>query len=252
LKDSIDGSYLQPACRKKELILLGWVIYHNGMVFADLDYVKVNDNFKGMTLSDWLGEWVQWLHGATVEYTAQPGEIMHTRGGLSYQYLAGVAGASRIQSETKHVAEVNITNKVPVYINILTSFYFIGEKHPRGNLETLTEVMTASIDDFERSRVVTETIQKDNEKPKDLRHTLVQANNISIRVHPDSLLADSFEMPVEKGVELRGCAVSFFCLIRSLPPGKYKVITSNSGVRGYKSESEYTINVTLQLPSNIQ
>ena len=36
------------------------------------------------------------------------------------------------------------------------------------------------------------------------------------------------------------------CLIRKLPPGEYNVITSNTGVRGYKSESEYKINVTTE------
>ena len=217
---------------------------------ARIEYVDINENFRGMSLSEWLGEWVQWLHGATVEYSGQRGEILHTRGGLSYQYTGGLAGATRIQSETKHEAIVNITNDVPVYVNILTSFYFIGERHPRGNLETLTEVMTACIDDFERSRVLTSKIKKDNGEEQELTYNLVQANDVSIRVHPDSLLADSFEMPVEKGEQLKGCAVSYFSLIKSLEPGKYIVKTSNTGVRGYKSESNYTMNVTSVLPTH--
>jgi hypothetical protein len=216
------------------------------MAKGDYDYVQINENFRGMTLSNWLGEWLQWLHGATVEYTAQPGEILHTRGGLSYQYEGGIVGGPRKQIDTKHTEIVNITEKVPIYINILTSFYFIGENHPRGNLATLTEVMAACIDDFQRSRINTETIQKDKGEPVKLDHNLVQANDISLRVHPNSLLAESFEMPVEKGADLKGCAITFMCLIKKLPPGKYTVATSNTGVRGYKSESEYTINVTAE------
>ena len=135
--------------------------YQISMAKPNYDYVRINENFRGMTLSNWLGEWLQWLHGATVEYTAEPGEILHTRGGLSYQYAGGTVGAPRIQTDTKHTEVVNTTDSVPVYINILTSFYFIGENHPRGNLATLTEVMGACMDDFQRSRVNTETIQKD-------------------------------------------------------------------------------------------
>jgi len=213
------------------------------------DYVQINENFRGMTLSDWVGEWLQWLHGASVEYTAQPGEILHTRGGLTYQYQSGIVGGPRVQIDPKHAETVNITTSVPVYINIDTSFYFIGENHPRGNLATLTEVMAACMDDFDRTKVNAQTIQKDNGGIVILESNLVQANNVSLKVHPNSLLAESFEMPVEKGADLRGCAITNMCLIRKLPVGVYKVITSNTGVRGYKSESEYTINVTDEIRS---
>ncbi len=218
-----------------------------------LNYVKMDENFRGMTLSNWLGEWVQWLHGATVDYGRQPGEVLHTRGGLSYAYAGGVIGAPRIQAITQNIESVEITDKVPVYINILTSFYFIGENHPRGNLATLTEVMTACMDDFQRSAVVTATIQEKNDSSATpLTQNLVQSNDITVYVHPDSLLAQSFEMPVEKGSILKGCAISFMCLIKSLPAGEYKVITSNVGVRGYRSDSEYTIKVQSQLLGNIR
>lgn len=219
------------------------------MTKSTYEYVQINENFRGMTLSDWLGEWLQWLHGATVEYTAQPGEILHTRGGLSYQYQSGIIGGPRVQLDPKHTETVNITAGVPVYINISTSFYFIGENHPRGNLATLTEVMAACIDDFHRTTVNKQTIQKDNGAPEKLVSNLVQANNISLKVHPNSLLAESFEMPVEKGADLRGCAITFMSLIKELPDGVYKVNTSNTGVRGYKSESEYTINVGATPPT---
>jgi len=210
------------------------------------EYVQDNENFRGMSLSNWLGEWLQWLHGATVEYGAQPGEILHTRGGLGYEYRGGVVGAARIQTDTKHTERVNITENIPVYINILTSFYFIGENHPRGNLETLSEVMSACIDDFQRSRVDEATIEKNGGKAVNLEKHLVQRNDLSLRVHPTSLLAESFEMPVERGAELKGCAITYMSLIKKLPPGEYKIYTKNTGVRGYKSESEYTINVTNQ------
>jgi len=219
---------------------------------ANLDYVKMDENFMGMTLSNWLGEWVQWLHGATVEYGRQPGEILHTRGGLSYEYSGGVMGATRIQNVTKHTEMVEIANNIPVYINILTSFYFIGENHPRATLATLNEVMAACNDDFVRSKVESATIKEKNDKSAtQLNKVLVRSNDVSVRVHPDSLLAQSFEMPVERGVDLKGCAISYMCLIKKLPLGEYTVKTSNSGVRGYKSESEYTIKVKSNITNPI-
>jgi hypothetical protein len=218
---------------------------------ANYNYVGINDNFRGMTLSDWLGEWVQWLHGSTAEYGGQPGEILHTRGGLSYQYAGGIVGGPRIQTITKNTEVVYITNQVPLYVNILTSFYFIGENHPRGNLVTLNEVMAACLDDFQRSQVATATIKKGDDEPEALKPTVVQAYDIGVRVHPNSLLAESFEMPVAKGADLRGCAISFMCLIKSLPNGVYNVITSNIGVRGYKSDSDFTIHVNSQSSVNL-
>jgi hypothetical protein len=216
---------------------------YNPVIMA-YEYVQDNENFRGMSLSNWLGEWLQWLHGATVEYGAQPGEILHTRGGLGYEYIGGIAGAARIQKDTKHTEIVNISENIPVYINILTSFYFIGENHPRGNLETLSEVMSACIDDFARSKVDKATIEKDGGGPVDLERHLVQRNDLNLRVHPTSLLAESFEMPVERGANLMGCAITYMSLIKKLSPGVYKVYTKNTGVRGYQSESDYTINVT--------
>ena len=220
---------------------------------VDINYVGMNENLRGMTASDWLAEWVQWLHGVSVDYRGRPGEILHTRGGLSYSYVAGAQGGRRVQLEQnkKNIEEVYITDSVPIYVNVLTSFYFVDENHPTGKLDTLNEAMAACKDDFRRSQVIQADIgpyDENNQPNQDLNQTpleyrYVEAFDINVKVHPNSLLADEFEMPVEKGVDLRGCAVGYISLIKSLPKGSYILRTHNKGVRGYGSESEYKIKV---------
>ena len=198
-------------------------------------YVGINETLRGMSLSNWLGEWVQWLHGSSVDYNSKPGEILHTRGGLSY---TGLAGGPRKQLDTKNAQEVFITTQVPVYVNVLTSFYFLGESHPSGSLDTFNEVISACRDDFQRSHVLAAEINDAG-----LQYVYVEAYDFAVKVHPNSFLADQFEMPVARGAELRGCAVGYISLIRSLPIGEYHIKTHNQGVRQYESESDYTIHV---------
>ncbi len=97
--------------------------------------VKANDNFRGRTQSSWMAEWVQWMHGHSVDYTGFNGEILFTRGGLSYGYQN--TGGPRVQIGPNYKEEVFITSDVPIYVNECTAFYFIGEHHPFGDLKML-------------------------------------------------------------------------------------------------------------------
>lgn len=209
-----------------------------------------NKNFRGKTPSDWMEEWVQWMHGASVYYRGEPGEVLFTRGGLSYVYE--YPGGPRKQVNPDHKEEVYITNEVPVYINLRTAFYFLRERHPHGSMQTLDEVLAACRDDHARGRIKAAEIIGPDGKSTDLigERTYVESFNISIQVHPNSILADQFEFEVERSTELRGCAVGDICFIKKLVTGKYNIKTSNEGARGYTSSSDYTINVGGQSIAN--
>ena len=102
---------------------------------AAYQFVNKDDIIRGMTLSSWLGQWVQWVHGASVDYKGRPGEILFTRGGLSYGYE--LQGGPRKQVSPEYKEDVYITPNVPIYINVRTAFYFVGEPHPFGSLDTV-------------------------------------------------------------------------------------------------------------------
>lgn len=208
---------------------------------AAYEFVSKNDVLRGMTLSSWLSQWVQWVHGASVDYKGRFGEILFTRGGLSYGYES--PGAPRKQITPEYEEEVYITPNVPIYINVRTAFYFVGEPHPFGRLDTLNEVIAACRDDHSRSKVTASEIIGPNEKATPLKYWYIEAFGINVKVHPNSLLADQFEFPVERGTDLVGCAVADICVIRSLKNGKYTIKTANKGARMYESSSAYTINV---------
>jgi|GEM_PF-2694745 len=212
--------------------------------------VKKDENFRGRTQSSWMSEWVQWMHGHSVIYAGLNGEILFTRGGLSYGYQ--FPGAPRTQVGPDYVEEVYITNDVPIYVNVRTAFYFVGEPHPFGNLTTLGNVLAACRDDHSRGDIrEDEIIKLVNPKKIDdkankkvaLNSNYVESFGINVFVDPNSLLADQFEFPVEKGVQLSGCAVGEICILRSLPNGDYAIVTSNTGARGYKSSSTFIIHV---------
>lgn len=215
-------------------------------------FVGINDNFRGKTLSSWMAEWLQWMHSSSVSYGGRNGEIVFTRGNLSYEYK--VVGGPRIQidPDKPYREEVFITNYVPVYVNIRTSFYFIGEPHPFGTLNTLTDVLAACRDDHSRggikSKDIVQLTNPNNiddpaNKRSPLPDTYVEAFGINVKVDPHSELADQFEFPVQRNADLNGCAVGDICLIPNLPNGDYAIVTANTGARAYQSSSEYTIHV---------
>jgi len=215
--------------------------------------VKIDENFRGKTLSSWMAEWVQWVHSGSVSYTSRFGEILFIRGNLSYDYK--YPGGPRIQTDADrpYEEEVFISNNVPVYVNIRTAFYFISEPHPFTTLNTLTDVISACRDDHShggtREKHITELINPANINDTVNQQTElnsvdhIEAFGINIKVDPNSQLADQFEFPVQRGADLIGCAVGEICLIKSLPDGDYFIETSNTGARGYKSGSKYVIHV---------
>jgi hypothetical protein len=212
--------------------------------------VDKNANFRGRTQSSWMAEWVQWIHGHSVNYTGLNGEILFTRGGLGYGYQ--FPGGPRIQIGPDYKEEVFITDDVPIYINVRTAFYFVGEPHPFGTLNTLSNVISACRDDHSRGRVVKSEIVKlvNPDKIEDdknfrvpLDYNYNESFGISVTVDPNSLLADQFEFAVERGAQLSGCAVGDICILSSLPNGDYAIVTSNTGARGYQSSSTFIVHV---------
>jgi len=212
--------------------------------------VKKDANLRGRTQSSWMAEWVQWIHGHSVNYTGLNGEVLFTRGGLGYGYK--FSGGPRIQTDPDYSEDVYITKDVPIYINVRTAFYFIGEPHPFGTLNTLSNVMAACRDDHGRGQIKKNEIVKlvnkeDTNDANNIRIALtanyVECFGIEVTVDPNSLLADQFEFPVERGAQLSGCAVGEICILSSLPEGDYVIETKNTGARMYGSSSSFTIHV---------
>jgi hypothetical protein len=212
--------------------------------------VPKDANFRGRTQSSWMSEWVQWMHGHSVNYTGLNGEILFTRGGLSYAYQ--FSGGPRIQIGPDYKEEVFITSDVPIYVNVRTAFYFVGEPHPFGTLNTLSNVIAACRDDHSRGRLTrNEIIKLVNPENIDdkanikapLNSNYIESFGIIVTVDPNSLLADQFEFPVERGSQLTGCAVGEICILDSLPNGDYVIATANTGARGYQSSSTFVIHV---------
>ncbi len=218
-------------------------------------YVQNDENFRGRPLSSWLVEWVQWAHSASVTYNGRFGEILLTRGNLSYQGSYPNGSRTQVNADKPYEETVYITNDVPVYINVRTAFYFLNEPHPFGSMNTICDVLAACRDDHSHSYTekanITKLIDQKNidAKINDKKITKlktcdrIEAVGFQVKVDPRSQLADQFEFPVEKGTDLVGCAVAEICLLKSLSAGKYVIDTSNVGARGYKSASRYIVNV---------
>ena len=188
--------------------------------------------FRGMTLGEWLREWTLWLHSEDPNFGGQKGEFLFTRGNISYVYDKETG--LRKKSENFHNkargadgvfrGEV-IFDDTPIWVNILSSFYSVGEYYEAKNLDTLTDVRSICREEMYTSGPCWLTLEKKGIEGKiDLidKICLIESPSFQLTVPEKSALREYFQVPINPG-SYDTVTIANIAFFESLPPGEYRL-----------------------------
>lgn len=211
--------------------------------------VKEAENPRGNPLSMWMQLWLNWLHASSVNYHNRPGEVLFTRGAVTFIDLPN---GRRVQDTTYHNKDEDengnflgeyITTETAIYVDVMPAFYFIDENYTFP-LKSVHDCLEAVRFDTCYSKGIYCTLEKDGQEI-DLRPMMIYVESpVQIIVPSYSELARSFKTPVELNNQYIGAVGGYMLFIKSLEPGTYVLSAGGVGVFDYITNYRYQIRVT--------
>lgn len=211
--------------------------------------VRENENPRGAPLSMWMQSWLEWLHSASVNYHHRPGEVLFTRGAVTY---IDTANGRRVQDTTFHNKDKdengnflgeNITTETSIYVDVLPAFYFIHEEYDPFPLNSVRDCLEAVRYDTCYSNGIYCTLEKDGQV-FDLRpNTVYVETPVQFIVPAGSELAQSFRTRVTPNNQVIGAVGGYMLFIKSLEPGEYILSAGGIGVFEYVTNYRYQLRV---------
>jgi hypothetical protein len=216
-----------------------------------LDVVSPKENFKGMSYSDWISIWANWLWSADPD-NYDGGDMLFLRGNIDYGPVGGIVGAPRfidsksIYDRTGEKGET-INEKTGILIPILTSHLNCGGIFDGKKICTREKLRFCINKDIDRMYTVWANILNNgNKKPtrivKNIREFKVQSQVFKFSIPTDSLLNAKSEMPDEVG-EYESIVGGYFLILRSLPRTSYRIMFGGRGPGTYYTNAIYDIRV---------
>ena len=216
-----------------------------------LDVVSPNENFKGMSYSDWISIWANWLWSADPD-NYDGGDMLFLRGNINYGPVGGIEGAPRF-IDTKSFYDrtgdkgETINEKTGILIPILTSQLNIESNFDGKKISTREKLRYYVNKDIDRMHSVWANILNNgNKRPlkivKNIRAFKVQSQVFKLSIPNDSLLNTKSEEPEVVG-EHESIVGGYFVILKSLPPSSYHLIFGGRGPGTYYTNSIYEIKV---------
>jgi hypothetical protein len=141
---------------------------------------------------------------------------------------------------------------IPVFVTVLDTIALtpdVDEFDENGNPVAPADVLEEENDAVKRGHVRL-TIQRQNGGPHPIERIDVFNNHLhgptqpfNLNVPANSALADHMERPIKPGPYANAIAKGFYVLIKFTNPGVYRIRSRGSGVRGYRSITDYYIRI---------
>jgi hypothetical protein len=216
-----------------------------------LDVVSPNENFKGMSYSDWTSIWANWLWSADPD-NYDGGDMLFLRGNINYGPVGGIVGAPRF-TDTKSFYDrtgdngEKINEKTGILVPILTSQLNIGSIFDGKKISSREKLRYYVNKDIDRMYSAWATILHNGDKKPvkivtNMRAFKVQSQVFKFSIPNDSLLNTKSEMPEEVG-EYDSIVGGYFIILRTLPPSSYRIVFGGKGPGTYYTNAVYDIKV---------
>jgi hypothetical protein len=216
-----------------------------------IDVVHPNNNFRGMSYSDWVIVWNKWLMSEDPN-TYDGGDILFLRGNVDYRPLRGVNGAPRhidpqaLYDRTGEQGET-VFQGTAVFIPIITTIMILGYRDNGvkiSNEENLRYAANREISEGGAmwATVLSKGMRKPSKIVNDLKDYRIESPLFKLTISKKSLLKDKTEQPLNVGT-YDVISAGYFLIIRSLKPSIYRIFFGGKGRGEYFTNAVYDITV---------
>jgi hypothetical protein len=232
---------------KKLLFIKLFVIVLN----VKITVVKPTENFRGMSYSEWVTVWCNWLLSEDPD-TYDGGDMLFLRGNVNLKPVGDLEGGPRhlaqkgMYDRTGRSGE-RIFEGTSIMIPVIVSMLSISDVYEGTKMRTPQQLWYYTNIDIERGAGLWATIMKKEEKRtyrivENIKDYKVVTPLFKLIVPDTSKLMNKMDIPIMPGL-YDTVAAGFFILIRSLPPSTYRINFGGQGIGEYHTNSLYDIVV---------
>jgi hypothetical protein len=215
-----------------------------------LSVVKPFKNFKGMSYSEWVMAWCNWLFSEDPD-TYDGGDIIFLRGNLDYKPVNDSGEGPRFV-DPKGIYDRTGLNGQTIFegtsllVPVIVAMLVPGELYEGTRLRTPEQLRYSANIEIHKSGPMWATIMKKGDRRaykivNNLRDYYVVTPLFRLIVPENSLLMGKSDVPYEPG-SYDMIAAGFFLLITSLLPSTYRInFGGKSGA--YHTDSVYDITI---------
>jgi hypothetical protein len=229
---------------------------------ADFLIIPTNGNIGGKTYDQYIADYWNFLLGPDPDnpiFGASP--ALFTRACYNYKDVQSLQDLRRrsfcgLSEETPSIIHsvgtrnnpFNLGANIPVFATVLDTIALTPEVDENANTVTPEDVLQEE-NDAVRRKDVRLTIQRQNGggQPESIdvfkNHRHGPTPPFNLNVPQGSILADRMERPIRPGPYPNAIAEGFYVLIQFINPGVYRIKSRSSGVREYKSITDYHIRI---------
>ncbi len=222
-----------------------------------IEFVSDGELFRNMTYSEWSIEWVRWLLSANPIFHRSRGEMLMTRGNISYKYgTDAAADAERSLTEpffNKAITKKEIVFKgehvfsdTPIYVIAIQAMYFVNEVDDFTGIafDNVHQCREACRRDINAGGEYWFRISK-NGKDYDLKDklVLVETPSFNVTVSERSPLRERLEYPYQPGT-YEAVSMCYCVIIKNLEAGAYRLQIGGIGRGTYMTDAVYDILVS--------
>jgi hypothetical protein len=216
-----------------------------------INVVRPNENFRGMSYSEWVTAWSNWLLSEDPD-SYDGTDMLFLRGNVNYKSVGDSEAEPRhidprgIYDRTGQSGE-RIFEGTSIFIPVIVSMFSIGDIYEGTKIKTPQQLRYITNIDTDRSGSMWATIMKKGERRAykivdNIKDYRVATPLFKLIVPENSFLMDKTDVPTKPGI-YDTVSVGFFLLIRSLTPSTYRINFGGNGVGGYYTNSLYDISV---------
>jgi hypothetical protein len=215
-----------------------------------LSIVRPSENFLGMSYSEWVMTWCNWLFSEDPD-TYDGGAIVFLRGNLNYQSVNNSEVGPRfidpkgIYDRTGQNCQT-IFERTAVLVPVIVGMFIAGELYEGKRLRTPEQLRYSANIEIHKSGPIWATIMKKghataHELVDDLKDYYVATPLFKLTVPENSFLKDKADLPYRPGT-YDMVAAGIFLLIKSLPSSTYR-INFGGKTGAYHTDSVYDVIV---------
>lgn len=213
--------------------------------------VRPVENFEGMSYSEWVMTWCNWLFSEDPD-TYDGGDIIFLRGNLDYQAVSGSGSGPRFIDpkgtyERTGQAGQTIFEGTAIFVPVIVGMFKRGEIYEGIKLKTPEQLRYSANIEIRKSGPVWATIMKKGEHKahkivRDLKEYHFVTPLFRFIVPDNSFLKNKADLPYSPGT-YDMVAAGIFLLITRLPPATYRInFGGKSGA--YHTDSVYDITIS--------
>jgi hypothetical protein len=213
--------------------------------------VKPTENFRGMSYSEWITVWCNWLLSEEVD-TYDGEDMLFLRGNVNFRPVGDLEGGPR------HLAQIGMYDRTgrsgerifegtSLMIPVIVSMLSIGDVYEGTKMLTPQQLWYNTNIDAVRGGPFWASVMKKGGKRayrivENIKNYKMQTPLFKLIVPDNSKLMNKMDIPIRPGI-YDTIAIGFFILIKSLPPSTYRINFGGQGIGEYFTNALYDIVV---------